>query len=64
MTAAGMVLNAKKTRIVVNGRVARQSVKRSWRGRSLPALELTVRDFGVDVQWAARRNPVQRTRVG
>eukprot|EP00971_Amphidinium_carterae_P037242 731796-Amphidinium_carterae.2 len=64
MTNAGMVLNAKKTKVVVNGRVARQSVKRSWRGRSLPALELTVRDLGVDVQWAARRNPVQRTRVG
>eukprot|EP00971_Amphidinium_carterae_P119634 2370128-Amphidinium_carterae.1 len=40
--------------VVVNGRVARQSVKRSWRGRNLPALELTVRDLGVDVQWAAR----------
>eukprot|EP00971_Amphidinium_carterae_P139894 2771639-Amphidinium_carterae.2 len=39
MTNAGMVLNAKKTKVVVNGRVARQSVKRSWRGRSLPALE-------------------------
>eukprot|EP00971_Amphidinium_carterae_P031997 630290-Amphidinium_carterae.1 len=64
MTTAGMVLNPKKTKVVVNGRVARQSVKRSWRGRNLPALELTVRDLGVDVQWAARRNPVQRTRVG
>eukprot|EP00971_Amphidinium_carterae_P068580 1357904-Amphidinium_carterae.1 len=62
MTDAGMVLNAKKTKVVVNGRVARHSVKRSWRGRNLPALELTVRDLGVDVQWAARRNPVQRTR--
>eukprot|EP00971_Amphidinium_carterae_P278902 5536746-Amphidinium_carterae.1 len=63
MTEAGMVLNAKKTKVVVNGRVARQSVKSSWRGRSLPSLELTVRDLGVDVQWAARRNPVQRTRI-
>eukprot|EP00971_Amphidinium_carterae_P261192 5181721-Amphidinium_carterae.1 len=52
MTEAGMVLNAKKTKVVVNGRVARQSVKSSWRGRSLPSLELTVRDLGVDVQWA------------
>eukprot|EP00971_Amphidinium_carterae_P091993 1821266-Amphidinium_carterae.1 len=64
MTNSGMVLNAKKTKVVVNGRVARQSVKRSWIGRSLPSLELTVRDLGVDVQWAARRNPVQRTRIG
>eukprot|EP00971_Amphidinium_carterae_P093197 1844507-Amphidinium_carterae.3 len=64
MTTAGMVLNAKTTKVVVNGRVARQSVKRSWRGRSLPSLELTVRDLGVDVQWAARRDPVQRTRIG
>eukprot|EP00971_Amphidinium_carterae_P096643 1912854-Amphidinium_carterae.3 len=65
MTEAGMVLNAKKTKVVVNGRVARQSVKRSWRGRSLPSLELTVRvtDLGVDVQWVARRNPVQRRRI-
>eukprot|EP00971_Amphidinium_carterae_P346139 6487438-Amphidinium_carterae.1 len=59
MSAAGMVLNAKKTKVVVNGRVARQSVKRSWRGRSLPSLELTVSDLGVDDQWAARR-----TRIG
>eukprot|EP00971_Amphidinium_carterae_P042113 827393-Amphidinium_carterae.1 len=64
MTEAGMVLNAKKTKVVVNGRAARQSVKSSWRGRSLPSLELTVRDLGVDVQWAARRNPVQRARIG
>eukprot|EP00971_Amphidinium_carterae_P008293 163725-Amphidinium_carterae.1 len=64
MSTAGMVLNAKKTKVVVNGRVARQSVKRSWVGRSLPSLELTVRDLGVDMQWAARRNPVQRTRIG
>eukprot|EP00971_Amphidinium_carterae_P207467 4116578-Amphidinium_carterae.1 len=63
MTEAGMSLHAKKTKVVVNGREAR-SVKRSWVGRSLPSLELTVRDLGVDVQWAARRNPVQRTRIG
>eukprot|EP00971_Amphidinium_carterae_P301432 5989205-Amphidinium_carterae.1 len=46
MTEAGMSLNAKKTKVVVNGRVARRSVKRSWVGRSLPSLELTVRDLG------------------
>eukprot|EP00971_Amphidinium_carterae_P210730 4181721-Amphidinium_carterae.1 len=64
MEKAGMLLNAKKTKVVVNGKVARKSVRSSWVGRSLPALELTVRDLGVDVQWTARRNPVQRTRVG
>eukprot|EP00971_Amphidinium_carterae_P026129 515243-Amphidinium_carterae.1 len=50
MDEAGMILNAKKTKVVAKGKTARQSVRRSWTGRSLPDLELTVRDLGVDVQ--------------
>eukprot|EP00971_Amphidinium_carterae_P193254 3835249-Amphidinium_carterae.1 len=48
LTDAAMQLNAKKTKVLVNGKAARCSVRRSWSGRSLPELELTVRDLGVD----------------
>eukprot|EP00971_Amphidinium_carterae_P034286 674935-Amphidinium_carterae.2 len=41
MTEAGMSLNAKKTKVIVNGKEARRLVvKRSWVDRSLPAHEL------------------------
>eukprot|EP00971_Amphidinium_carterae_P223516 4434872-Amphidinium_carterae.2 len=47
LNQAGMQLNAQKTKVIVNGKAVRKSVRRSWTGRSLPALELTRATWGV-----------------
>eukprot|EP00971_Amphidinium_carterae_P047606 937765-Amphidinium_carterae.1 len=60
---ANMQLNPTKTVVICNGTHMKNKLKKAWRTGLMPPVKITIRDLGVDTQWASWRNPVQRKRI-
>eukprot|EP00971_Amphidinium_carterae_P278472 5527845-Amphidinium_carterae.1 len=58
-----MKVHPSKTVCVANGKLARKVLQNFTKHRRLPRMVVTTKDLGVDVQWTARRNLTQQTRV-